>query len=105
MGSAVGTLADLAVLTSDNPRGEDPAQIAAQVLVGLEGKAAAVEVELDRRLAIRRAIETAREGDVVLIAGKGHEATQVVGDRSVPFDDRLVAAELLRELPPEEEAR
>jgi len=99
MGRAVGRRADLALVTSDNPRGEDPQRIAEDILSGLDGTAAAVEVELDRRLAIQRALGLAREGDVVLIAGKGHETTQTAGGVSVPFDDRQVAAELLGERP------
>jgi UDP-N-acetylmuramoyl-L-alanyl-D-glutamate--2,6-diaminopimelate ligase len=98
MGRAVGERADLAIVTSDNPRGEDPARIADEVEVGLVGTAAAVERVLDRRLAIRRALEAAREGDVVLVAGKGHETTQELGGRKLAFDDRRVVAELLAEL-------
>ena len=82
MGRVVAERADLAIVTSDNPRSEDPAAIAAEV-VGDRG----LEVELDRRVAIERALESAREGDVVVIAGKGHEQGQEIGDRKIPFDD------------------
>lgn len=95
MGEAVGRGADLAVLTSDNPRGEAPQAIADDVLVGLRASAAEHVVELDRRAAIALAFERARPGDVVLIAGKGHETGQTVGDTVHPFDDRDVARELL----------
>jgi UDP-N-acetylmuramoyl-L-alanyl-D-glutamate--2,6-diaminopimelate ligase len=93
MGRVVARLADLAIVTSDNPRGEDPAAIAAAVVDDLE-----LEVELDRRRAIERALEAARDGDVVVIAGKGHEQGQEVGGRKLPFDDREVVREALRRL-------
>jgi UDP-N-acetylmuramoyl-L-alanyl-D-glutamate--2,6-diaminopimelate ligase len=96
MGRAVGALADVAVLTSDNPRGEDPARIIDDVLAGLRGERARVIVEPDRRAAIQRAIGLARAGDVVLIAGKGHETEQVIGSTHHPFDDRQVALEVLQ---------
>jgi UDP-N-acetylmuramoyl-L-alanyl-D-glutamate--2,6-diaminopimelate ligase len=95
MGAVAGRGADLVVLTSDNPRSEPPEGIAAEVQVGLDRVAARYEVELDRRLAIRRALELARPGDAVLIAGKGHETTQEIGGELLPFDDRVVAAEEL----------
>ena len=88
MGEAVGARADLAVVTSDNPRDEDPATIAAALLEGLRaGGRARPELELDRGLAIAGALATARAGDVVVIAGKGHEHGQVVRGRSTPFSD------------------
>ncbi|MGZ8691878.1 MAG: Mur ligase family protein [Gaiellaceae bacterium] len=93
MGQVVAELADVSLVTSDNPRSEDPAVIAAEVVDGLD-----LEVELDRRRAIERALETARPGDVVVIAGKGHEQGQEVGGRKLPFDDRQVARETLRRL-------
>jgi UDP-N-acetylmuramoyl-L-alanyl-D-glutamate--2,6-diaminopimelate ligase len=93
MGRVAAELADVALVTSDNPRSEDPAAIAAEVARGL-----ALEVELDRRTAIEQAIEQARQGDVVVIAGKGHEQGQEFADRVVPFDDREVAREALRRL-------
>ena len=90
--------ADVVVVTSDNPRSEDPAAIVAEVRAGLvapaEGGGRAI-VEIDRRAAIARAFGEARPGDLVVLAGKGHETTQDLGERVVPFDDRLVAAELL----------
>ncbi len=93
MGAAAAT-ADIAVLTSDNPRSEDPASILAEVATGAGGGGAVV-LEVDRRTAISRAIEMAGEGDIVLILGKGHETGQEIGDQVLPFDDRLVAREIL----------
>ena len=93
MGQVVAELADVALVTSDNPRSENPAAIAADVVDGLD-----LEVELDRRRAIERALESAREGDVVVIAGKGHERGQETGARKLPFDDREVARDTLRKL-------
>ncbi|HVF15077.1 MAG TPA: UDP-N-acetylmuramoyl-L-alanyl-D-glutamate--2,6-diaminopimelate ligase [Acidimicrobiales bacterium] len=94
MGGIVSRLADMAVLTSDNPRSEDPAAIAGAVLSGVDHQGVVV-VEADRRAAIALALSSARPGDVVVLAGKGHETTQVTGDRVVAFDDRVVAAEEL----------
>ncbi len=93
MGQVVAVLADISLVTSDNPRSEDPAAIAAEVVDGLD-----LEVELDRRRAIERALESARPGDVVMIAGKGHEQGQEFAGRKLPFDDREVAREALRRL-------
>ncbi len=93
MGRVVAELADVSLVTSDNPRSEDPAAIAAEVVDGLD-----LEVELDRRRAIERALESARAGDVVVIAGKGHEQGQEIAGRKLPFDDREVAREALRRL-------
>src|SRR5262245_518627 len=96
MGRVVNELADVAVVTSDNPRGEDPLAIIDEILSGMDPERAERVVEPDRRQAIRRAVRAARAGDVVLVAGKGHETAQVIGDRSIEFDDRAVAAEALR---------
>jgi UDP-N-acetylmuramoyl-L-alanyl-D-glutamate--2,6-diaminopimelate ligase len=97
MGAAVAAGADLAFLTSDNPRSEDPAAIAHDVLEGVPA-GAAVQIELDRRRAIREAIAAARPGDIVLVAGKGHETGQSAAGRTTPFDDRLVARQELEAL-------
>ena len=96
MGQAATTLADLTIVTSDNPRSEDPLVIVAEIEPGAREGGGAYEVEPERRAAIRRALEAASPGDVVVIAGKGHETGQQFADRTVPFDDRLVAAEELR---------
>jgi UDP-N-acetylmuramoyl-L-alanyl-D-glutamate--2,6-diaminopimelate ligase len=95
MGRAAEQGSDVAILTSDNPRSEDPDEIVREVLTGVEGGMA---VEADRRKAIEQAIELAQPGDVVLIAGKGHELGQELRDRTVPFDDREVARDALRRL-------
>jgi UDP-N-acetylmuramoyl-L-alanyl-D-glutamate--2,6-diaminopimelate ligase len=93
MGAVAARLADRIYLTNDNPRSEDPRAIVAAVAAGIGSRDHVVE--LDRRLAIERAIAEARPGDVVLVAGKGHEAYQIVGDRVLPFDDVAVAREAL----------
>jgi UDP-N-acetylmuramoyl-L-alanyl-D-glutamate--2,6-diaminopimelate ligase len=94
MGEVAARLADRVVLTSDNPRSEDPLAIISAVHDGIPAGAPVV-VEPDRRRAVDRAVDAGRPGDVIVIAGKGHETTQVIGDRVVPFDDRAVAREAL----------
>ncbi len=95
MGEIVSRLADVAVVTSDNPRTEDPQQILADVLTGMPKVPQVVEV--DRRLAIQQAICLAQPGDVVAIAGKGHEDYQILGKTKFPFDDRVEARQALAE--------
>jgi UDP-N-acetylmuramoyl-L-alanyl-D-glutamate--2,6-diaminopimelate ligase len=95
MGRIASEGADIAVVTSDNPRSEDPGVIIEEIL---QGTANDVEVEPDRRAAIVRAVELARPGDVVVIAGKGHEQGQEIGSETLPFDDREVARDALRRL-------
>jgi UDP-N-acetylmuramoyl-L-alanyl-D-glutamate--2,6-diaminopimelate ligase len=95
MGRIASELADIAIVTSDNPRGEEPGAIVAEILTGVVGE---VEVEIDRRAAIERALELAAPGDVVVIAGKGHEQGQEVAGRVLPFDDRAIAREAVRVL-------
>jgi UDP-N-acetylmuramoyl-L-alanyl-D-glutamate--2,6-diaminopimelate ligase len=95
MGRIASELADVAILTSDNPRSEDPLAIIDEVLAGVDGE---IKVEPDRAAAIERAIAEAGYGDVVLIAGKGHEQGQEFADRTIPFDDREVARDALRRL-------
>ena len=97
MGEIAGRLADLAIATSDNPRSEDPEKILDEVEKGLAASGARNYRKIaDRREAIREALAAADAGTVVVIAGKGHETTQVVGATEFPFDDRRVAAELAR---------
>jgi len=96
MGAAATSEADLTVITSDNPRSEEPLSIIAEVEAGARTGGGQYVVEPDRRAAIRAAIRAAGTGDVVVIAGKGHEQGQTLADRTVPFDDRAVAAEELR---------
>jgi UDP-N-acetylmuramoyl-L-alanyl-D-glutamate--2,6-diaminopimelate ligase len=95
MGHAAGEGSDVVVLTSDNPRGEDPLAIIEQVLPGLNQTKATVLVEPDRRRALALAIAQARPGDLVLLAGKGHEKTQTIGGQMIPFDDVAIAREIL----------
>jgi UDP-N-acetylmuramoyl-L-alanyl-D-glutamate--2,6-diaminopimelate ligase len=92
MGRLAGERSDRTWVTNDNPRGENPAAIAAEITAG---SARPLTVILDRREAIAAALAEARAGDLVLIAGKGHETTQTIGERVLAFDDRAVAAELL----------
>jgi UDP-N-acetylmuramoyl-L-alanyl-D-glutamate--2,6-diaminopimelate ligase len=96
MGEVAARLADQVVVTSDNPRSEDPSAIIDAVIEGIDDRSS-VLVRLDRRDAIAAALSGAKAGDVVLIAGKGHETTQTIGTDVVPFDDRVVAHELLEE--------
>jgi UDP-N-acetylmuramoyl-L-alanyl-D-glutamate--2,6-diaminopimelate ligase len=98
MGEVAGSLSDLAVLTSDNPRSEDPIRIMSDAIVGLQKANKPYLTEVDRRAAIQKALAEAGAGDVVLIAGKGHETYQVLKDETIPFDDREVARQLLREM-------
>jgi UDP-N-acetylmuramoyl-L-alanyl-D-glutamate--2,6-diaminopimelate ligase len=95
MGEAAGSMSDLVVLTSDNPRSEDPLAIINDALPGLQKTGARYHLEPDRRKAIELAIGAARANDIVLIAGKGHEDYQVIGAQKLPFDDREVAREVL----------
>jgi UDP-N-acetylmuramoyl-L-alanyl-D-glutamate--2,6-diaminopimelate ligase len=98
MGKIGTALADRAIITSDNPRSEDPSAIIAAIEAGAREASGIYEIEPDRRAAIARAVAVARAGDVVVIAGKGHETGQKFADRVVPFDDRTVAREELERL-------
>ncbi len=98
MGAVAAELADVAIVTNDNPRTEDPQAIVAAILLGMDGARAEVSVEPDRRAAIAQALHLAGTGDVVLLAGKGHEDYQILGEAKVRFDDREVAREELRHL-------
>jgi UDP-N-acetylmuramoyl-L-alanyl-D-glutamate--2,6-diaminopimelate ligase len=98
MGEAAGSLADFVVLTSDNPRSEDPFAIINDALVGVQKTGKPYTLEVDRATAIQGALEKARDGDVVVIAGKGHETYQVFKDKTVSFDDREVARQALASL-------
>ena len=93
MGAVASTLADHAIVTSDNPRSEDPDKIIDDITAGMSEPPDLIEP--DRRLAIRHAIAGARTGDVVVITGKGHESTQTIGNEIIDFDDRLVARDEL----------
>ncbi len=96
MGQAAAEGSDFVVLTSDNPRSEDPLAIMNDALVGIRRSDVAHVVEPDRAAAIARALKEAREGDIVILAGKGHETYQVLKDRTIAFDDREVARDVLR---------
>jgi UDP-N-acetylmuramoyl-L-alanyl-D-glutamate--2,6-diaminopimelate ligase len=97
MGRLAVELSDYAIVTSDNPRSEDPMAIIEEIVAGIpDGAGSRYEVEVDRRRAIERAVSLARPGDVVIIAGKGHETYQEIKGVRSPFDDRLVAREALR---------
>jgi UDP-N-acetylmuramoyl-L-alanyl-D-glutamate--2,6-diaminopimelate ligase len=97
MGTVVAEAADIAYVTSDNPRSEDPDAIIGEIQRGMR-RGAKVVVESDRRTAISEAVGCAEPGDVVIIAGKGHEQGQVFADETVPFDDATVAREALATL-------
>jgi UDP-N-acetylmuramoyl-L-alanyl-D-glutamate--2,6-diaminopimelate ligase len=98
MGSVAAELADMVVVTSDNPRSEDPLDIIGAIEAGVsEEYRHKIVTEPDRRTAIAAALDAARPGDIVVIAGKGHETTQTTGQTVVEFDDRAVASSLLEE--------
>lgn len=98
MGEIGARLADMVIVTSDNPRTEDPRSIIDQIVAGIpDADGAKVAVEIDRREAIRAAVSAAKPGDVVVIAGKGHEDYQIFADRTIHFDDREVARKALME--------
>jgi UDP-N-acetylmuramoyl-L-alanyl-D-glutamate--2,6-diaminopimelate ligase len=96
MGEASGRLSDLTILTNDNPRQEDPLKIISDIVVGLQKSSGKYLIEPDREKAIGLAFDEARAGDIVLLAGKGHEDYQVVADKTLPWDDRAVAQQELR---------
>jgi len=96
MGQVASELSDVVVLTSDNPRSEDPLQIMNDVLVGIRRSDTKTIAEPDRGQAIYKALQEARAGDLVLLAGKGHETYQIFADRTIHFDDRETARDILR---------
>ena len=100
MGEIAVSLADVVIVTSDNPRSEDPEAIMSSITAGIPDhmRHRLLSTDVDRRRAIQRAVSIARAGDVVLIAGKGHEVSQTIGTESYPFDDRTVALEMLRSI-------
>ena len=95
MGETAGRLSDFAILTSDNPRTENPIDIMNDVLVGLQKSGGKHCIEGDRKKAIRLALEEAHPGDLVLITGRGHETHQILDDQAIEFDDREVCREIL----------
>ena len=96
MAEACQNHADFSIVTSDNPRSEDPVRICEEVIKGFSKKES-YHIELDRKAAIRKAIEIARPEDHILIAGKGHETTQIFAHKTVEFDDCKVAADICTE--------
>jgi UDP-N-acetylmuramoyl-L-alanyl-D-glutamate--2,6-diaminopimelate ligase len=96
MGQAAAEASDFVVLTSDNPRSEDPLAIMNDALVGIRRTDVAHAVEPDRATAIARALKEAHPGDIVILAGKGHETYQILKDKTIDFDDRVVARHVLR---------
>jgi UDP-N-acetylmuramoyl-L-alanyl-D-glutamate--2,6-diaminopimelate ligase len=98
MGLAAGSGSDFVVATSDNPRSEEPRAILAEIEPGLKASGVRYTIEPDRATAIRTAFQAARAGDVVLLAGKGHEKEQILAGRTIPFDDAEVALSALAEL-------
>jgi UDP-N-acetylmuramoyl-L-alanyl-D-glutamate--2,6-diaminopimelate ligase len=97
MGEVAGEFSDVVVITSDNPRSEDPLKIISEIEVGVKSKSADYEIISDRREAIKRAVSIATTDDVVIIAGKGHETYQIIGGDKFHFDDREVATEALQQ--------
>jgi UDP-N-acetylmuramoyl-L-alanyl-D-glutamate--2,6-diaminopimelate ligase len=100
MGRIAGQYSDYCILTSDNPRGEDPWQIISEVEAGLQERktrGSGYTVQPDRYEAIKLGVELARAGDMVIIAGKGHENYQIFADYTIPFSDREVASEIIEQ--------
>ncbi len=95
MGLAAGTLADLTVITSDNPRGEPPEEIIREIAEAVSETAGEYVVIADRRQALEWAIKQAQKGDIIAVCGKGHETYQIIADRRIPFDDRAVITEII----------
>jgi UDP-N-acetylmuramyl-tripeptide synthetase len=97
MGKAACSLSDRVIITSDNPRSEDPMDIIRQIELGIREEFSNYDIVADRRKAIERAVAAASDGDIVILAGKGHESCQIMKDGTLPFDDREVARDMLRE--------
>ena len=98
MGQAAGEGSDYVVATSDNPRSEDPLAILAEIEPALKATGVKYVIEPDRAAAIRIALESAQQGDVVLLAGKGHEKEQILNGCTIPFDDTEVALSILHQI-------
>ncbi|MEQ1352924.1 MAG: cyanophycin synthetase, partial [Candidatus Acidiferrum sp.] len=97
MGEVTGRLSDLTILSSDNPRSEDPLKIISDIIVGVQKTSGKYVIEPDREKAIGLAMDEARAGDIVLLCGKGHENYQILADRTLEFDDRAVARRALHQ--------
>ncbi|MBR2001873.1 MAG: UDP-N-acetylmuramoyl-L-alanyl-D-glutamate--2,6-diaminopimelate ligase [Firmicutes bacterium] len=98
MGEISGRLADLTIVTSDNPRSERPEDIASEIEAGIRRTKGQYEILLDRKKAMEKALVLCNNKNVVIIAGKGHETTQIIGNKTYPFDDRIVAGDILRRI-------
>lgn len=98
MGEISGRLADLTIVTSDNPRSERPEDIASEIEAGIRRTKGQYEILLDRKKAMEKALVLCNNKNVVIIAGKGHETTQIIGNTTYPFDDRIVAGDILRRI-------
>ncbi len=96
MGKIAGELSDFCVVTSDNPRSEQPEAIIDDILVGVKQTNVSYVVIPDRKSAIKYAIDNAKSGDVIVLAGKGHEKYQILNDKTIPFDEREIVEEILR---------
>lgn len=96
MGEIAGRLSDYCMITSDNPRSEEPNAIMKDIEVGIKDTKCTYEMIVDRKEAIKKAIEISKKGDVILIAGKGHETYQIIGDETIDFDDRKVTQEIIK---------
>ena len=93
MGKIAGEFSNIAVVTSDNPRNENPLLIINDILCGMEKSKARIAVIENRHQAIEFALSKAKKGDIVLLAGKGHETYQIIGDKKIPFDERVIVKE------------
>jgi UDP-N-acetylmuramyl tripeptide synthase len=98
MGKVADGLSDFSWITSDNPRGEDPLRIISEIESGFQTRPKKYQVEPDRRKAIQAILRHAKPGDIVLVAGKGHETYQILADRTIHFDDREETRLALREM-------
>ena len=96
MGSIAEEFSDYVLITSDNPRSEEPQKIVNDILMGIK-KSDQIKIEIDRFKAIKKSIDCAKKEDIVLIAGKGHEDYQILNDNVIDFDDRKIARKLLEE--------
>ena len=95
MGEIAGKYSDLCIITSDNPRSEEPMEIIRQIQAGVEKTPCPYKIIEDRRKAIEYALHNAQEGDVVILAGKGHETYQIIGDKTIHFDEKEIVSEIL----------
>ena len=98
MGEISGRIADYTIITSDNPRTEDPAKIVKQIEEGIKKTKSQYECIVDRTEAIKRAIKMANKNDIIVLAGKGHEPYQEINGKTYPFDERVIVREIIEEM-------